>query len=204
MNNILVLGAGGHGKVVADILTCCGHTVLGFLDDNPALWNTEVMGFPVLGDTEKYQNLDCSGLAMAIGSNKIRRKIVEHLGSPAKSLWINAIHPSAIIARSARIGHGVVLAAQSVVNPDAQIGNFVIINTSATVDHDCKIGDFAHIAPGSHLAGNVIIGQSVLLGVGSQIIPGCTVGDWSVVGAGATVIRNIPENVTAKGTPARW
>lgn len=204
MSGVVVIGAGGHGKVVADILLCCGINILGFLDDNHTLWNTQIIGFPVLGSITEYQNYGCNGFALGVGSNKVRREIVERLGNPSESLWMNAVHPSAVVSSSVRIGHGVVIAAQAVVNPDTHIGNFSIVNTSASVDHDCIIGDFAHIAPGSHIAGDVTVGQGVLMGIGSKAIPGRSIGDWAVIGAGATVVQDIPANVIAKGTPARW
>lgn len=204
MSGVLILGAGGHGKVVADILARCGISIYGFLDDNPLIWGTQILGFKVLGGIDEYQKWDCTGLVIGVGSNRVRLAIVRRLGKQADKLWINAAHPSAVISPSASIGRGVVIAAQAVVNPETQIGDFVIINTSATVDHDCVVNDFAHIAPGSHLAGNVTIGEGVLIGIGAHVIPGRSIGDWAVIGAGATVVHNVPEQVIAKGIPARW
>lgn len=202
--SVLILGAGGHAKVVADILQSQEISVLGFLDDNPNQTGKTLLGLPVLGPIEEYRLFNSSGLVIGIGLNTTRRAIVERLGQAADNLWVNAIHPSAIIARSARIGRGVVVAAQTVINPDTVIGDHVIINTSASVDHDCVIGDYAHIAPGAHLAGSVQVGTGALIGIGAQVIPNRTIGGWSTIGAGATVIHNIPENIIAKGTPAQW
>jgi sugar O-acyltransferase (sialic acid O-acetyltransferase NeuD family) len=221
MSGVLIIGAGGHGKVVADILMCSGIQVLGFLDDDPATWpNSDEsdssqargraerayrppLGLPVLGAIEEYQRFAPDGLAMGIGSNAARRQIVARL-SGAESLWRNAIHPRAIVSPFARLGKGIVVAAGSVVNPDAVIGDFAILNTGATVDHDCVIGDYAHIAAGAHLSGNVRVGEGTLIGIGAAIAPGCSAGDWSVVGAGAAVVHDVPAGVTAKGVPARW
>lgn len=204
MTGILVIGAGGHGKVVADILQMQGVDVSGFLDDDSTMWNAVVLGLPVLGAIHHYSNFSPSGLVMGVGSNISRKQIVERLGEPAGKLWVNAIHPKSTIARSVKLGRGVVVAAGVVINPDTQIGDHAIINTSSTVDHDCTIASYCHVAPGVHVAGAVAIGVGALLGIGSSIIPGCSVGDWVIVGAGASVINNIPEGVTAIGTPACW
>lgn len=203
MSSILILGAGGHGKVVADILLLQGLSVIGFLDDNPALWKTKVLGLPVLGKIETYHDYPSDGLIFGIGNNQLRQKIIQQFGIEANR-WITAVHPRAIVAASVHIGCGTVIAAGGVINPDTIIGKHAIINTAATVDHDCTIGDYAHIAPGTHLAGGTAIGIGALMGVGSVTIPCRSVGDWAVVGAGSTVIHNIPANVMAKGTPARW
>jgi sugar O-acyltransferase (sialic acid O-acetyltransferase NeuD family) len=203
MSGILIIGAGGHGKVVADILLCSGIKVLGFLDDDPATWQDTRLGLPVLGAIEDYQRFAPDGLTMGIGSNAARRQIVIRL-SGAESLWRNAIHPKAIVSPFARLGKGIVVAAGSVVNPDAVIGDNTILNTGATVDHDCVIGDYAHIAPGAHLSGGVRVGEGTLIGIGAAIAPGCSIGEWSVVGAGAVVVQDVPARVTAKGVPARW
>jgi sugar O-acyltransferase (sialic acid O-acetyltransferase NeuD family) len=204
MKGILVLGAGGHGKVVADILQTGNAEVIGFLDDDPMRWNTVVFDLPVLGGIDQYAEYRPDGLIFGIGSNQVRKAIAERLGQTAIPLWRSAIHPSATVARSVRLGHGVVVCAHAVINPDAEIGDHGIINTAATIDHDCKLGYYVHLAPGTHLAGNVVIGEGVLMGIGSQAIPSTEIGAWAVVGAGATVIYSIPESVTAKGTPARW
>ncbi|MBN1311618.1 MAG: acetyltransferase [Anaerolineae bacterium] len=204
MSGTLILGAGGHGKVVADILICQGVSVLGFLDDNPATWGSSCLGLPILGGIDAYQDYAPDGLIIGIGQNQLRKSLVQRLDSAAGTLWINAIHPSAIIAPSVCLGSGIVIAAGAVVNPEASIGDHSIINTGATVDHDCQIGNFCHIAPGVHLAGAVTLGEGSFLGIGSAVIPLRSIGDWTLVGAGAVVVRDVPSNVTAKGIPARW
>jgi sugar O-acyltransferase (sialic acid O-acetyltransferase NeuD family) len=204
VSGLLVLGAGGHGKVVADILLCQGIPVRGFLDDDPASWGTTRLGLLVLGALDRYREYEPDGLVLGIGTNAIRRALVERLGSPAAALWRTAIHPRATVAASTGLGRGVVIAAGAVVNPDTVLGDHVIVNTGATVDHDCVIADFAHLAPGVHLSGGVRIGAGTLVGVGAAVAPTRAVGAWSVVGAGAVVVRDIPDRVTAKGVPARW
>jgi sugar O-acyltransferase (sialic acid O-acetyltransferase NeuD family) len=204
MSGILILGSGGHGKVVADILRSAGCEVAGFLDDAPGHVGMRVLDLPILGTVDGYAAHRPSGLILGIGANHIRQRIAGQLGSAAAQLWCNAIHPRATVAQSARLGRGVVVAAGAVINPDAVIGDHAIINTGATVDHDSIIGDYAHVAPGAHLAGQVTVGAGVLIGVGAAITPSCSIGDWAVVGAGAVVVRDIPASVRAKGVPARW
>lgn len=201
---VLVIGAGGHAKVVADILACQGEIVIGFLDDNPDSWGTRRLGLPVLGGIDLFDSHSPGGLVMGIGDNMARQRIVGRLGTAANGLWRSAIHPRSTVASSVRVGSGVVVAAGAVVNPDSVLGDHVIVNTGATVDHDCMIGNYVHIAPGVHMSGGVQVGLGVLIGVGASVAPGKTIGDWAVVGAGAVVVRDVPGRVTAKGVPARW
>lgn len=204
MSAILVLGAGGHAKVVADIIVSGGAAVTGFLDDDAQTWNTLRLGIRVLGSIDSHKLYAPAALAMGIGSCLARQHIVQRLSHVSSLVWYNAIHPTAVVAASVRMGHGIVIAAGGIINPDATLGNFAIVNTGATVDHDCLVGDYAHLAPGTHLSGGVRVGEGVLIGVGASVAPGCSIGDWSVIGAGAAVVRDIPAHVTAKGVPARW
>ena len=204
MNGVIILGAGGHAKVVADILLITKVKIIGFLDDNRDTWGKNLLGLPILGDIVRYDEFAPSGLVIGVGSNTARRDIVQRLGGIADELWLTAIHPTAVVADSATIGHGTVVAANAVINPDSVVGDHVIINTAATVDHDCTVGNYAHIAPGAHLAGSVSVGEGTLIGIGVCSVPGCAVGKWSIVGAGSTIVRSIPDHVTAKNTPARW
>jgi sugar O-acyltransferase (sialic acid O-acetyltransferase NeuD family) len=204
MSSLLVVGAGGHAKVVADILICQGLQLDGFLDDDPRTWGTTRLSLPVLGGISTYADYAPGGLAMGIGDNAARERIMAQMGQAAQSLWRNAIHPRSIIAASAHLGRGVVVAAGTVLNPDSVLGDFVILNTGATVDHDCIVGEYAHLAPGTHLSGGVSIGRGTLVGVGATIAPGYSVGEWAVIGAGAVVVSNIPDRVIAIGVPARW
>ncbi len=199
----LIIGAGGHAKVIADILHCQGVKVLGFVDDNPNLVGQTILGLPVVGLIGHWANFEPSSVILGIGSNAARRAVAERLETSAELPWITAIHPSAIIAKSVRIGNGTVIMAGAVINPDTVLGQHVIINTASSVDHDCTIGSYVHIAPGTHVAGGVSIGSEAFLGIGTSVIPNRKIGENAIIGAGAVVISDIPPNVTAVGVPAK-
>ncbi|MBI5960526.1 MAG: acetyltransferase [Chloroflexi bacterium] len=203
MTSILILGAGGHAKVVADILIGQGIEVMGYLDDNPQTWNTKPLNIPVLGPTHIYAQYEADGMIIGIGSNIIRRSLVDQLGADGRVSWANAIHHQSIIAPSVRLGVGLIIAAGAILTPDSVIGDHVIINTAATVDHDCQIGAFCHIAPGSHLGGGVQVGEGTLIGIGATVLPYCKIGCNVTVGGGAVVVNDIPDGMTVKGIPAR-
>jgi sugar O-acyltransferase (sialic acid O-acetyltransferase NeuD family) len=203
MRGILILGAGGHGKVVADILCCAGEPVLGFLDDDPATWGATRLGLPVLGGIATFREHAPGGLILGMGSIAARRKIVGLLGGEARGLWCNAIHPRAIVARSVQLGNGIAVMAGVVVNPDAALGDHSVVNTGATVDHDCTIGAYAHVGPGAHLAGSVRVGRAVFVGIGASVTQGLAIGDGAIIGAGSVVIDPVPAHATVKGIPAR-
>lgn len=201
MAGILVFGAGGHAKVVADILLSQEVQVIGFLDDDPEAWKIKPLGLPVLGPSSSYADYEHKCIVIGIGSNSIRQKLATELGSNAS--WCNAIHPRSTIADSVDLGVGVVVAAGAIINPDTIIGDHVIINTGATVDHDCTISSFAHIAPGVNLAGSVTVGEGSLIGIGAKVLPGCRIGRNVTVGAGAVVVDDIPDGIIVRGVPAR-
>lgn len=187
MSGVLILGAGGHAKVIADILMWQGALIRGFLDDDPNMWGKTCLGLPVLGAIDRYFEYDLGGLIIGVGDNLVRRSIAERLRAQPQGLWLNAIHPRATIAQSVKLGRGVMVGAGAVINPDTVLGDHVVINTGATVDHDCTIGDFAHVAPGAHLAGGVVLGEGVLIGIGSSLTPNVRVGEWTTVRAGSVV-----------------
>ena len=203
-SSVIIWGAGGHGRVVADIVERQQiYKMLGFVDDEEDLWGRRVDGYPVLGQVLDYRQVGFSSsqLILAIGSNEVRHQLAESVET-AGLKFATAIHPSAQIGRDVVIGSGTVVMANAVINTGARIGDHVIINTGATVDHDCVIEDFVHVAPGAHLAGNVTVGSGAFVGIGCCAIPGVKIGRWSVIGAGSTVIRDISDYVTAVGTPA--
>ncbi len=199
MKKVIIIGAGGHGKVVADIVKLNGDKVYGFLDDKEA----EVLpGFTVIGSVNLINTLDNNGFYffVAIGNNKIRQTIME---SYPMVEWYTAIHPSAVIADYTEIGTGTAVMANAVVNSGSKIGRGVIINTAATVDHDNIIRDFVHISPGAHLAGTVRIGERCWIGIGANVINNISIINNCTVGAGSVVTKNITEQGTYVGVPAR-
>jgi sugar O-acyltransferase (sialic acid O-acetyltransferase NeuD family) len=206
MDEIIILGAGGHGRVVLDILRVAGEfKPVGFLDADTGLHGQRVDGLEVLGNLSilealKYQGI--TGVIVAIGDNHIRRNYAEDITSLGFNL-INAIHPSANIAGTAHIGQNVVIAAGAVVCAHCQIGNSTILNTGSIVDHESIIANSAHICPGAKLAGRVIVDSGAFVGIGATIIQNVRIGTDAVVGAGAVVIKEVPPGVTVVGVPAR-
>lgn len=187
-----LFGASGHGKVIKEIIEANGQQIEAFVDDNPHL--DELCGKPVLhGVTDK------SPMIVSIGVNHIRKKVVQKLNCA----FGVAIHPSAVVSPSAKIGEGTVVMAGAVINADAVIGKHCIINTGATVDHECVIGDYCHIAPNATLCGQVHVGEGTLMGVNSCAIPCVKIGSWCTIGAGAAVTNDIEDNLTMVGVPAK-
>jgi sugar O-acyltransferase (sialic acid O-acetyltransferase NeuD family) len=195
---VVVIGAGGHGKVVVSSLLAARVNVPFVLDDDRQKWGTDVLGIPVRGPVaEAARHGDLA--ILGIGRNDERKRLAETLTLE----WAIVVHPRAWVHPSVRIGAGSVIFAGAVIQPDTVIGNHVIVNTGALVDHDCEIGRYAHVAPGVNLAGQVTVAEGVFLGIGSSAIPGVQIGEWTTVGAGAVVADDLPSEVVAVGVPAR-
>ena len=207
VRDVLVIGAGGHAQVVADILlrayeAGADYAPIGFLDDDPTLADTDVLGLPVLGTIAQLGEFNHDAVIVAIGDNHTRARIFESVRTQGGEI-ANAVHPAAVVAPDVRLGDGVMICAGVVVNTGTVIGDNVILNTGCTVDHHNQIGNHAHIAPGVQLGGDVTIGEGTLVGIGAAVIPQRRVGAWSMIGAGAVVTKNIPSHTTAVGVPAR-
>jgi sugar O-acyltransferase (sialic acid O-acetyltransferase NeuD family) len=203
---IFIFGAGGHAKVVIDILRKQKiYEICGIVDDNHASLPAKILNCPVLGGREVLSRLYSEGIKtaiIAIGDNHIRKEIAEMLFNE-NFQFATAIHPSAVIGEEVRIGRGAVVMANTVINPGTVIGENAIINTSSSIDHDCRIGDFAHICPGATTAGGVVVGGLTLIGMGSSLLPCVTIGSQTIIGAGSVVTADLPDKVTAIGVPAR-
>ena len=203
--SVVIYGAGGHGRVVAEIIEQMGvYRIVGFVDDDPALQGCCVGDYPVLGGRRVLQGLRGRGVSkciIAIGSNGVRRE----LASLAKGLGlglITVIHPSAQISRGVTIDEGSVVGACTVVQTGSSIGCLAVINACVFIGHDVVLGEGVHISPGVNIAGWVEIGEGTHIGMSASVIPRVRIGKNVVVGANAAVIRDLPDNVVAVGVPA--
>lgn len=204
---VLILGAGGHAQVVADILLMNYESdkeilPVGYLDDDLSLKDRQFLGIPVLGSLNQINEFFHVSVIVAVGDNRIRAILFNKLNLQGEKL-INAVHPDAVISLHVKLGSGVVICAGVVVNTGSVIGDNVILNTACTVDHHNKIHNHVHLAPGVHVGGEVEIGEGTLVGIGASILPQKKIGKWSVIGAGSVVISDIPDKVVEAGDPAR-
>ena len=203
----LILGSGGHGRVVLDILRNADrHQVVGFVDSDPTRLGRRIDGVRVLGQPADLDRIrrqhDAHTAVVAVGDNGARRALADQLDDLDFEL-INAIHPSANIAHNASLGRNTVIAAGAVVCAHAQIGDSVILNTASIVDHESLIGTATHICPGARLAGRVTVESGAFVGIGATVIQHIRVGYEAVVGAGAVVISDVAPMSTVVGVPAR-
>lgn len=194
MKRLLIVGAGGHGRVAADIASHCGYRDIAYLDDAP---QNGVVG--TVADFRQY--LAETDFFVAIGNSATRERIQCELAAAGASI-VTLIHPSAVVAGGAVIGRGTMIAAGAIICVDTVIGDGVIVNTAASVDHDCVVGDFSHVSVGSHVCGTVQIGKRTWIGAGATVINNVNVGDDCMIGAGAVVVRNITDSGLYKGVPA--
>lgn len=195
MNRLVIVGASGHGKVVADIARLCGYDDIVFLDDDES--KKECAGYRVVGRTNDAPTGD---VFVAIGDNEIRKRISEQYADRRQPILI---HPSAVVAADVQIGQGTVIMAGAVINPGVSIGCGCIINTCSSIDHDCVLRDFVHISVGSRVCGTVVIGEMAWIGAGSTVINNISICGGCIIGAGAVVIRDIMDCGTFVGIPAR-
>lgn len=200
MNNLVIVGASGHGKVIADIAEKVGYTDIVFLDDNKTVKTCgkhSVVG--ASGDAMRYSSCD---FIVGIGNAEIRKRIQEKLIEEGLHI-VTLVHPKAVIASDVSLGVGTVVMAGAIINPGSKVGNGCIINTGATVDHDNVLEDYVHASVGSHLAGTVSIGASTWIGAGAIISNNISICENCMIGAGAIVVRNITEADIYIGNPAR-
>ena len=195
----VVIGAGGHGKVVVSTLQAAGVRVDAIYDDDPRLWGTHILNVPVRGPVAELMGSQGIAGVLGIGNNSVRQRLSEMLPLD----WLTAIHPRACVHPSAVLGRGTVVFAGAVIQPDAIVGEHSIINTLASVDHDCRVGNFVAIGPGTHLSGTVTLGDRSFLGTGCSVLPNVRVEDDVTVGAGTVVIRDLPRGCTSVGAAPR-
>ena len=195
--NVIIIGAGGHARVVSEIVELAGDRVLGFIDDRaPELFP----GMNMLGTTAEIGAFsEIASFVIAIGDNYMRRKI----DGLHKLRWYSAIHPTVVISKSAEIGEGTVIMANAVINSSAKIGRHCIINTASVVEHDCVLGNCVHIAPKAALGGAVKVGDCTQVGLGANLINNVSICGGCVIGAGAAVVGDISEKGIYAGVPAQ-
>lgn len=201
---LLIWGAGGHAKVVADVARASGWVIRGFLDDTPARTGELFYGSSLVGSSSVLFHAEAEravAVFVAIGCNAIRARCVIAAQEAGYSVPV-LIHPSAVVSETAEIGAGTVVMAGSVVQADTRIGRGGIINTGASVDHDGHLGEFVHVAPGARLTGEVVVGDQTLIGTGAVVIPRCRIGRMCIVGAGAVVVTDVMDGMTVVGVPA--
>lgn len=204
---VLIVGAGGHAAVVADILLAMKRAgaeveLIGFVDDNPGLHGSDVFGLPVIGPLSILRAEAADGFIVAIGDNQVRRTESDRLSACGARL-VTACHPRAIVANDVIIGDGSMVCAGAIVGTGSVVGRGVIVNTGATVDHHNIVEPFSHLAPGVHTGGRVHIGTESLVGIGATVMAGRTIGSRAIVGAGAVVVDDVPPGLTVTGVPAR-
>lgn len=197
-NKLIIIGAGGHAKVIADMALKSGYELLGFLDDTRV---GKVLGeYAVLGkinECEKYADKAC--FVIGIGNNAVRRRIADKY----RLSYATVIHPSAQIALGVTLGEGTVVMPNAVINSAATVGRHAIVNTAAVVEHDCRLADFVHVSPHATLCGTVDVGENTHVGAGATVIQQLRISSDTMVGAGAVVVRDILEAGTYVGVPAR-
>jgi sugar O-acyltransferase (sialic acid O-acetyltransferase NeuD family) len=193
---MIIYGASGHGKVIAEILEQNGVAELDFVDDNPS--GDTFLNYP-LHHTSGLDRLPNQEVIIAVGNNRIRKAIAGKLSCD----FSIAKHPSAQISKRSEIGSGTVIMAGVSINSESRIGKHVILNTNCSIDHDCVIADFVHVSPNVALAGKVMVGEGAHIGIGSSIIQGINIGRYATIGAGSAIVEDVPDYAVVVGVPGR-
>ena len=204
---VFLLGGGGHAKVLLDVIASMQAvgseiSIGGFYDDNINANLVEVPYCGILRNAGAGAFLPESTrncYVLAIGNNKNRFSLGESMSLP----WVSIFHSSAVISSASSIGAGTAVMPLAVINAESKIGKHVIINTGAIIEHDCQVSDYAHISPRATLCGGVSVGVGTQVGAGAVVLPGVSIGAWCMIGAGAVVTRNVADQATVKGIPAR-
>lgn len=203
MTSLLIIGAGGHGRVLADAAVASGRwQQIAFVDDG--LDAERILNLPYAGTTADLERLGPTyrAAAVGIGDARIRLELLRRCAQLGFEVPV-IVHPSAVVSPSASLGSGTVVFAQAAINAGAVLERGCIVNTGATVDHDCRLEEGVHVCPGTHLAGNVVVGARAWLGIGSCVRHGISLGSDVMVGAGAAVVANVAAGLTVVGVPAR-
>jgi acetyltransferase EpsM len=204
MKKLILVGGGGHSKVILDVMSAQGEYELAGIGDDKYTHTFLQHGVPngPVADMIKLLEQDDYHLIIAIGSNRIRHAVKHRLGLP-ESKYAILIHPKAIIGSEVTIGEGSVIMPGAIINYGAFIGHHCIINSGSIIEHENALGNFVHISPSAALGGDVTIGDGAHIGIGAKVIEGRRIGGWSTLGAGAVAITDIPQHCTAIGVPAK-
>jgi sugar O-acyltransferase (sialic acid O-acetyltransferase NeuD family) len=206
MKDIVIIGAGGFGREVAWLIEDINKVntewnILGFVDDNKEIHGTEMNGYEILGDIEWLKSQEFN-VVCAIGDPITKKRTIEKLKDTNNTFPI-LIHPSVIYSDRVSFGEGSIICAANIITTDIKIGNHVIINLDCTIGHDAILGDYTTVLPSVNVSGFVVTDESVSIGTGSAIIQGVKIGENTVVGAGSVVVKDLPDNCTAVGAPAK-
>ena len=201
--SLIIIGTGGHARVVAEIAKLSHLEIKGFIDLDYSGEDELILGLPVLGGLEQIKHLPSDiSFFTAIGENALRKQVFEQMISE-DFMPISLIHPTAIIGEGVEVGIGTLICAGSIISTNARIGENSIINTGVIIDHEATIGSNSHIAPGSRIAGRVKIGAGSFVGVGANVIDKINIGEGVTVGAGSVIIRDVPPDSTIVGVPGK-
>lgn len=197
---VYVLGGGAHGKVVVSTLLEAGWRIAGILDENQLLWGSSVMDIKVVGAFDILKDMEMPEAIIAIGANSVRKNIASRFDHVR---WMTVIHPHAYVHPSVKLGHGTIIFAGSVIQPDVMIGDHCIVNSSCSIDHDCVIQNFVHCGPGTVLGSGVNLSEEAFMGISSSALPDVSIGARTIVGAGGVAIKGVPPDSLAIGVPAK-
>lgn len=201
-SRLAILGAGGHGRVVADCAEMCGFAQVDVFDDDTS--RTTTGPFRIAGTSADLLASagDYEGVVVALGNSAARLNFQRALETAGARMMV-LVHPKAIVSRHVHLGPGSVVFAGAVINVGVDLGRACIVNTGATLDHDCRLADGVHVAPGAHLAGGVTVGEATWIGVGAAVREYVTIGNRVFIGAGGVVVKSVPDGLTVVGNPAR-
>lgn len=204
---LIVIGGGGHAKVLIDVLLLNSMTVLGITDPNLTKDKKSILGVPVIGDDDfvlRYSpgNIELVNGLGSIGSTDNRKRLYKYFKDKGYN-FAKVLHPSVVLSPHSETGEGVQIMAGAIIQVGSKIGVNSLINTRASIDHDCIIGNHVHIAPGVSLSGGVVVGDDVHIGTGATVIQGIRIGPNSIIGAGALVNKDVSQGMTVMGVPAR-